>query len=326
MPKNIKRIYGLTWLLTVVLILVDIVWANLIDFRVEHDSAIESIQVISSIAAFSAIFLLISRREHRLHSRKLFYGNVAQLFMWITVLVVFTHACALFQYLCITTNLPLMSGTFVSADAALGFHWLDHYRWINAHDSLHSLLAFAYASGSIQLFAIPVILAITSHAQDYAELVVQYAVAIILVILIGALIPAESAYVHFALHDPNAVSTVSDFALLRSGIKRELAFSSVQGLVSFPSFHCILALCYAYALRHVRFVFPIGVALNLLMIVSTPTQGGHYLFDVLSGVMVGVLVIYLVRRFFQRPAYSAHRAPTPSTSPGINGTAATPHP
>jgi membrane-associated phospholipid phosphatase len=130
-----------------------------------------------------------------------------------------------------------------------------------------------------------------------------------LAILIAVPFPTESAFLHFDVHDPYTVSTVSDYFLLRNGHARELAFTSAQGLISFPLLHAMLALYFAYSLRHVRLVFPIGIALNFLMILSTPTQGGHYLFDVLSGLIAGVLVIYFVRWLIRRSAPLSREVP-----------------
>lgn len=304
MSKKIWGVYVVAWIVTALMILVDLIWAHRIKFRVESNSAVQGMLTIFCVSAIAGLLWVMSRIKYKMPARKLYYENVAHVFLWIAVLTTFTHACVVFQYLCITTDLPLVSNVFVSVDSALGFHWLETYQWVKAHHWLHSALEFAYASGGVQLFIIPAILALTSNSQDYAEFVVQFIVSAILVILIAVLFPAESAFVHFGIHDPNTVSTVSDFSLLRSGSTRELVFASAQGLISFPSLHTILALCFAYSLRHVRFVFSIGAALNSIMILSTPTQGGHYLFDVLSGLATGVLVIYSARRFFVAPVDS----------------------
>ncbi|RXV69272.1 PAP2 family protein [Burkholderia stabilis] len=298
MSKNSRKIYLAAWLVTILLILVDLIWAYRVDFRIEKGSLMQSARMLSVVFAVALAFWLISRIPYKVPARKAFYENVAHSLQWIAVLAVFTHVALVFQYLCVTTNFPLVGDALVAVDAALGFHWLEIYRWVTMHHWMHAVLGLAYVSGDVQLLAIPVILAITSNSRDYAEFVVQFIVSVIVSILISVFLPAESAFLHFNIQDPGTVSTVSDFARLRSGAAREVIFASAQGLISFPSLHVMLALSFAYSLRHVRFVFPIGIALNALMIVSTPTQGGHYLSDVLSGLVIGVLVIYVVRIWF----------------------------
>ncbi|KVU41503.1 hypothetical protein WK68_11985 [Burkholderia ubonensis] len=58
-----------------------------------------------------------------------------------------------------------------------------------------------------------------------------------------------------------------------------------------------MALYFAYAIRHVRVVLPVAVLANIAMILSTPTQGGHYLVDVIAGLVVGALSIAAARRW-----------------------------
>jgi membrane-associated phospholipid phosphatase len=307
MPKKISRIFGFVWFLTIIIGLVDLVWAHNINFRIERNSAAQSTLMFFVVIIFAGLFYAIARSPFKALDRKRFYENVSHLFMWVALLAVFTHAGVVFQYLCVTTNLQLVSNSLISFDSALGFNWLEAYRWVTAHNWIHYVFVFAYASGSAQLFVIPIILALTSNSLDYAEFVVQFLVSAIVVIVIAIYLPAESAFVHFGIDDPDTASTVSDYALLRSGAMREFTFASAQGLISFPSLHTILALCFAYSLRHVPFAFPVGVLLNFLMILSTPTQGGHYLSDVLAGIIIGALLIYFIRRFFVGTEYDDRR-------------------
>jgi membrane-associated phospholipid phosphatase len=67
--------------------------------------------------------------------------------------------------------------------------------------------------------------------------------------------------------------------------------SNVQGLVSMPSFHTALAVLFTYWLRKLRPLFYIAIPLNVIMILSTPTEGGHYLADVIAGLFLSVLTI-----------------------------------
>ncbi|ASW00543.1 phosphatase PAP2 family protein [Paraburkholderia aromaticivorans] len=315
MPKQRRALYGAAWQFTFLMFLIDCLWAARIGFRLDRGGAALAIALTGALVVIDAVLWVLSRIPYKDADRSIFYRNVLEAFLWITVLATFSKVCIVFQYLCVTTDFPLASNAFIAADAALGFHWPDTYRWVQAHPWLHMALATAYTSGAYQLFIIPVILAVTRNTQDYAEFVLQFMASATLVILISVPFPAESAFVHFGIHDPDTASTVSDFALFRNGHARTLNLSFVQGLVSFPSLHTILALCFAYALRHVRYVFPIAIALNALMIVSTLTQGGHYLADVLSGLIAGAGVIWLVRQVAFRVAEPvADQAPPAVTS------------
>ncbi|WP_236654923.1 phosphatase PAP2 family protein [Burkholderia pyrrocinia] len=102
---------------------------------------------------------------------------------------------------------------------------------------------------------------------------------------------------------------MSHYDLLSSGQLGQFNLSESQGLVSLPSFHVMLALLLVYAVRHVRYVFPAVVVLNVGMILSTPTQGSHYLADVIAGIVFGVQSIVVVRRWMTDPNAAATAGP-----------------
>jgi membrane-associated phospholipid phosphatase len=71
--------------------------------------------------------------------------------------------------------------------------------------------------------------------------------------------------------------------------------ANAQGLISIPSFHAIMAVLVAYAMRGTRLFFPFLI-LNAAVMLSTPTRGGHYLVDVLAGVVTVTIAIMLWNR------------------------------
>ncbi|WP_282506939.1 phosphatase PAP2 family protein [Burkholderia cepacia] len=75
--------------------------------------------------------------------------------------------------------------------------------------------------------------------------------ALLIVVFVSTPFPAQSPFIHFGIADPHTASTVSRYDLLCSGQFRQVSLSKSQGLVSLPSFHVILALLLAYAVRHV---------------------------------------------------------------------------
>jgi membrane-associated phospholipid phosphatase len=68
----------------------------------------------------------------------------------------------------------------------------------------------------------------------------------------------------------------------------------MAGMVSFPSFHTIVAVLTAWALWPLRIIGPIAVLLNAILIVSTVPWGGHYLIDIPAGAAIAVLGITVI--------------------------------
>jgi membrane-associated phospholipid phosphatase len=110
---------------------------------------------------------------------------------------------------------------------------------------------------------------------------------------IGILMPAAGAFVYYHLPEASSTGYVAQWAGLRNGTLRTFNPFEVQGLVMFPSFHATLAVLCAYAARPLRiFKIPL-LALNLLIILSSPAEGGHYFIDIIAGIILAALTVSL---------------------------------
>ncbi len=271
--------------------------------------SVAGLTACAAIAVAAALIALSQAQRYRERTHAWRLREAAFSMLCIVAIAALSQAVVILDYLCVALAPPSIETDLVRFDALLGFHWLDLYRWVSAHAELHRVLEFAYRSSIVQLIAVPFILATTRRHDDLAEFITLFAFALLVAVLVSTPFPAQSAFVHFGITDPHTASTVSHYDLLRSGQLRQFNLSESQGLVSLPSFHVMLALLLAYAVRHVRFVFPAAVVLNAAMIVSTPTQGGHYLADVIAGVGFGVLSIVVVRRWMAGSRTAATTGP-----------------
>ena len=121
------------------------------------------------------------------------------------------------------------------------------------------------------------------------EFVQNYVLSMIICVIIGGMLPAVG-------ESNNLLSTFpAEFEKVRSGNWHILDYSAMQGLVAFPSFHTAFAIIAVYTVRHsLPALFGIGVV-NLLMLISIPTFGGHYLADMIGGAIVAVVSIFTFR-------------------------------
>jgi len=105
---------------------------------------------------------------------------------------------------------------------------------------------------------------------------------------------------------PWEAAFLADFSALREG--RFTALLAGQGLVTFPSFHVVFAVLFAWVFRRERFLYPVAVVLNLGVIAVTFPVGWHYLADLPAGMVLVAATIAVVRRIQGAPARSAaHR-------------------
>ncbi|WP_157696128.1 phosphatase PAP2 family protein [Caballeronia temeraria] len=81
-----------------------------------------------------------------------------------------------------------------------------------------------------------------------------------------------------------------------------------------PSFHTALAVLFTYSLARFRWLLCIAIPLNVTMIISTPTQGGHYLADVVAGLFLSILTVRTYSEIARRGERSLATRRTPSTA------------
>ncbi len=93
---------------------------------------------------------------------------------------------------------------------------------------------------------------------------------------------------------------------------RVLEIGQLTGIVTFPSFHAAGAILYLWALWAIKWMRAIALVCNVLLLLSTPIDGGHYFIDVVAGVSLAVLSILAVRRLCCAFQHSLWRAAFPT--------------
>ena len=123
--------------------------------------------------------------------------------------------------------------------------------------------------------------------QRNAELLTNAMFALLLTTAVFFLLPALGPCVGApACHD----AYVEDLVGLRHGNLPSLDMMLLKGVIAFPSFHAVLAMLFTYAHRRAPTFLPMAV-FNGLMLLAIPSEGGHYLVDIIGGVVVGGVAI-----------------------------------
>ena len=287
--------YAIAWSLIGVIALADIYWLSRTGFRVVLGASSRT------FVAIMAIVLVACWTDYR--AKAICNGNAkwrARLLdlaftgRWMVALLTFCSATSILSHLSVAVAAPLIDDRLVKIDQAVGFDWLAYYQWVRHHPVLVFVLNTAYASGLVQMIAVPMILGLLGRRTELVHHMARLMIATLICLAIATPFPAASAFLHFHVTDPGTSETVSTFFPIREGLLRTIDLTHPQGLVSLPSMHTTTAILFAYALRRVRFLAGAAIALNSLMVISTPTNGGHYLCDVAAGIMLAVLVIVLI--------------------------------
>jgi membrane-associated phospholipid phosphatase len=113
-------------------------------------------------------------------------------------------------------------------------------------------------------------------------------------------------------HHPAITPATRDIHLhifhgLRDGSFRLLMATGSEGIITFPSLHAALAIILAAGMWPVPVLRWVGLVVNILVLVSTPVDGGHYFIDLFAGIAVAALTMAAARTLATTPK----RAPQP---------------
>lgn len=210
-------------------------------------------------------------------------------------------AAAIFSYLGVSANFPLVDQTLAQVDSLLAFNWADYYHWSLAHDTFQRVMVEAYGTLAKQSWLVVLYLGITRRKARLQEFLQLTAVLFAISILLSISIPAAGAPKFFASTVHADVSGWSHFEMLRAGTFKVIDLNAMQGLVSMPSVHTVMAILLCWAMRGTPLAF-IVVPLNIAVLLSTPVVGGHYISDVLAGAVLTAAAIAVRHRLEQKRA------------------------
>ena len=95
---------------------------------------------------------------------------------------------------------------------------------------------------------------------------------------------------------------IPQFIAARSDPHLSLPFGQITGIISFPSYHAAAAVLLGYAFAELpRWVACAAFVLEIALVISAVLVGGHYLVDVLAGIIIAVASLTVVRRCAARP-------------------------
>jgi len=223
---------------------------------------------------------------------------VAQLILVVAVMIPIS-------YIATSANLPLMDPSLLCLDRLLGFDFRSYLNFINGRPWLISVLATGYRAIHWQILLVVVALPLVGYHRKVAQFLCAFLLALTVTICISAAVPAIGVYGVMNLTPPDFpnivetggypggyADTLRVAPLLRDGSLRVLDFFEMAGVLTFPSFHAISAILYLWTFWSIQWLRPFNLVCNGTMLASTPVGGGHFLVDVIAGIVVAASCIY----------------------------------
>lgn len=202
-------------------------------------------------------------------------------------------------YLVMRFNLPLADGWLMATDRAVGFDWVGFVKAVDGSPALSSIVTVAYSSFGPQLFLLPAFFALLRDPSRGGAMVLAYCLIVLAASLTSIWFPAKGAFVGYALdgsqlHNLSAhygYAFLQEFDALRSEAPFVMALDRIEGLLTFPSVHAAVAVLCTWAALGSRILWLPVLILNMAMLVSAISNGGHYLIDLPAGGLLAALAI-----------------------------------
>ncbi|WP_077374575.1 phosphatase PAP2 family protein [Mesorhizobium prunaredense] len=305
---SIRRLVCLSLSLTALIAAASFVWLPHSKVYIDPSNAWLVTKAFCVVAGLYGVVGLVARRVRGDETGPArLIGRLAGMALTLLNLCAITipFGCAFGVFICLASanGRPLIDGDLAAIDLALGFDWPSFLALTNRNPTISAILVATYHSAGYQMLALALVHASMGRLDRLLEFSVACAVCLTITGTIVALFPAEGAYAYFK---PTA-ETFSNFTTdagmwhyptllkLRSGEPFAIVLSEAQPLVTFPSFHSSIGVLVAYSVRWWRFVFWPVVLLEAVMIVSTIPEGGHHLIDLIAGIVVAAVSIFVVR-------------------------------
>jgi hypothetical protein len=226
--------------------------------------------------------------------------------------LMFSPVASAFTY----TLLPLWRAPIdpwlIQLDAMLGFHWPDALALLSNYPGLSRILYVAYLSWLPQYPLLILILGFSGRTHELHVFMLASVVSALGTIAVWALFPSFGTSV---VYEISAAVESQVRPLVGSGYGEQLRRLAAEGpaiispkdalgLIAAPSFHTVMAVQLMYAAWSLRWLRPVALPLNLVVLPATVVHGGHHLVDVIAGVAAGVLGI-VAAEIMLRPARTA---------------------
>lgn len=224
-----------------------------------------------------------------------YFKSISNMAYYTAIWLSYNLIGAVFTYLMGTLRLPLLDENFAQMDAALGFYWMDWYNFLNAFPLANRMLEGIYIFCVFEIFISIILLSAIGKTERLDDFLWTCVISGLITSILSGVFPALGAFEYFGVELDRA-KHLPDLLALRDGSITAFAFSKMQGIVTFPSYHTVLAILFIYIFRGIYLVFEVSVILNALMLISIPSMGGHYLVDMIAGGIVAAFAIYLVQR------------------------------
>ena len=268
---------------------------NFFTYQYEASSYIAANGFIILFPGFLIYYFSKSIEETLPTLRFLLYG------LWLMIII--TFAINIFTVAIQYTPFSLHDSELHQLDVLLGFNIMHFLDWTHRYPWLIKICRLAYSTVIVQLLAIPFILIFLQQQRRFSVYVNVCMMASIVGYLIYYFYPSSTpAHIFTSPYFTEALYSVSQrFYDVQHHIPNTQIYA---GIIGFPSFHTIWAICAVYAVKNYKPVFWSLLIWNSIVLFSTVALGIHFLVDVIAGAVIVIAAIPIAEAFAFGKDYS----------------------
>jgi len=281
------------WIAVGIVALIDLFWLVMTPLSLSQNS----LSILCGLAPLVLLGALVSVRFRASPRFQLLSAGLC-------FLLVAWPALRLYNHLTMSTAMPMSDDMLARLDATIGFNWFAYVSWLDQYPRLLGIMSRCYTGLTGYSIVIYLLLITTDHFEAACrELIQLFVILAIACSTIGALFPALTAILYYQ-PPPDAFIHIAPgtgayhityLSGLRTDAAHVLDLSDLPGLVTIPSFHTAMGVAAIYCARRTLWLFLPALAVNGLMIASTPVFGSHYGVDVIAGMLVAGFSIAMIR-------------------------------
>lgn len=249
------------------------------------------------LAPFYVIFLFLAGYGLRL--RRLKHHRCAAILETSGLFYLAAAGTALTCAVTTAFALPYADARLAAADSALGFDWLAMLHLFREAPQAGRLMGYAYEALNWAPQLLIVLLSLLGASMLVWRFLTGWLICLLSTAIVYPFFPAIAAFHHYGLTPERLGVPTAQISWhlpqvmdgLRMGSIRTLGADQLTGLVTMPSFHAAGAILLIHGYAPLRWLRWPAAFVGGVMFVSAVPVGGHYLVDILAGMLLALLSI-----------------------------------
>lgn len=218
----------------------------------------------------------------------------------------FTAVSSVFIFTLFPLANQLIDPALIQIDQSLGYHWPGLVAWLAQHPGIAQGLGYVYHSSLPQILLTIVLLAALSREAALHRFLLVGIVTLIIAVAIWWMVPSVGPSAFQPIAEADRIATGLYYSpaygqYLRSLVEvgpHQISPEVITGVVAFPSYHMIMALMVVWFTRGTSAFVPAALV-NTAMIPATLSHGGHHLVDLIGGLAVFAIGVWIANRLIR---------------------------